>query len=430
MKLIFRNVTVVNASGKDLRDVFVDEGKIVGPFEDISARVIDGSGKFLMPGAIDGHVHFREPGASQKEDWETGSAAAAMGGVTTVLDMPNNEPPMVTLEALEEKRKLIEGRSHVNYGLYFGATLNNFEALEKVKGVVGFKLYMGSSTGDLLVDDASAWEKIFEIAGKKGLPVVVHAEDESRIKKRAAEFAGHDEAKTHAEIRDCECAVLAARAALELRKKIGNKLHLAHMTCKEEVVLMREFADPNLSCEVAPHHLYFTEDDMEDSFLKMNPPLRHEEDLRVLWEAVRDGTVTCLATDHAPHTKEEKSQTHWKAPAGVPGVEFLLPLMLNEVNANMLPFERVAELLCTGPARIFGLKGKGEIREGMDADLVLVDMNLEKTIAESDVMSKCGWTPYLGYKLKGWPVMTVVNGEVVMEEGEIVRKAGGRDVNM
>lgn len=423
--MIFRNVTVVNASGRERRDVFVEDGKIVGPFEDLTvegstARVIDASGKFLIPGVIDSHVHFRDPGFTEKEDWASGSRAAAAGGVTTVLDMPNTNPPTVTVAALEEKRKIAQEKSVVNFGLFMGAAGENDEELRHAKNIAGIKIYMGSSTGELLLDKPEAWERIFKIAKEKNVPVVVHAEDEKRIQERMVEFAGHNEARTHAEIRDCECAVIATRAALELRKKIGNKLHLGHMTCKEEVDLVRRFADPNLSCEVTPHHLFFTEEDMKDSFLKMNPPLRHKEDLLALWKALRDGTVTCLATDHAPHLREEKSQVHWKAPAGVPSVEFLLALFLNEANENMLPFERLVELLCAGPARIFSLKRKGEIREGMDADLVLIDMEIEKTITEADVKSKCGWTPYLGYKLKGWPVMTVVNGKVVMENGLVL----------
>lgn len=427
MRLIFKNVTVVNAEGMEQRDVFVEDGKISGPFE-AADRIIDGSGKFLLPGAIDAHVHFREPGASHKETWETGSRAAAMGGVTSVLDMPNTQPPTITVEALQAKRELVKGRSYVNYGFHFGAAgSGNRAEIEAAENIAGIKVYMGSSTGNLLVDQESQWESVFRTAQKKGVPVIVHAENEARILERSRTFAGATDPKVHAEIRDCECAKIAVHDALELREKIGNKLHVAHMSCGQELNLIRQHAHTDLSCEVAPHHLYFSMDDMKDGFLKMNPPLRHEEDLRSLWEGVRDGSVHCIATDHAPHTKEEKS-LGLSAPSGVPGVEFSLPLLLNEVSEGMLELTDVVRLMSSEPARIFGIEKRGRIAEGYHADLVLVDMNKTQTITESMVQSKCGWTPYDGYTLKAWPVLTMVNGEVVMEEGRIVSDPCGEEL--
>lgn len=430
MKLIFRNVIKVSPSGLVPGDVFVEGGKIVGPFEDVTAREIDGRGKYLMPGVIDSHVHFREPGDSQKEDWESGSSSAVMGGVTTVLDMPNNKPSITTVDALENKRDLIKGRSRANYGLFFGATKDNDAEISKAEGVVGLKVYMGSSTGDLLVDDSKSWSKIFELAKEKNIPVVIHAENEERIKDRIREFSGQDDPLVHTKVRDCECAKIALNSAIAIRKKIGNKLHVAHLSCRDELLLLKNNSNSLLTCEVCPHHLYFSDQDMTTTLLKMNPPLRGADDLRALWEGVRDGTVDILATDHAPHTLQEKDQVHWKAPAGVPGVEFLLPLMLNEVNLKMITFERLSELLCIGPARIFGLKGKGEIKQGMDADLVLVDMDKEIKITRDLVLSKCGWSPYEGYTLKGWPVMTVVNGEIVMENRHLTDLIPGREVEI
>jgi dihydroorotase len=418
MKIAIKNVNLVTHGGIIVRDVFLEDGEGVEVMENPD-REIDGTGKYLMPGAIDVHVHFREPGSSYKEDWEHASAAAAVGGVTTVLDMPNNNPATVTEKVLEEKRDLIKGRSYVNYGFNFGVA-ENFEELEVIEDVKAFKVYMGKSTGDMLVDGGDL-KRVFEIAKKRGLPVIVHAEDEDRIEARTKEFAGQDEARTHALIRDNEAARLAVEAAIKLREEVGNRLHIAHMSTKEEVALVKKHKCPELTCEVAPHHLYFSIEDLVDSRLKMNPPLRSEEDVRVLWEAVRDGTVDCLATDHAPHTLDEKNQVHWDAPAGVPGVEFLLPLMLNEVNEKLLDFTDLVRLLYTGPINTFNICNT-------NGNYVLIDMNLEKTIDNGMVKSKCEWTPYEGYKLKGWPIMTIVNGEIVAEDGEITGGKVGKEL--
>lgn len=422
MKIIFKSA----ATTTGIRDVYVQGGKISAPFKDAD-RVIDSSGKFLMPGMIDSHVHFRTPGANYKEDFESGSRAAVVGGVTTVLDMPNTNPPTINLEALREKRELIRGKSYVNYGFFFGVTKDNFEDMAKVINVPGFKMYMGSSTGGLLLDDSTLWEKAFRIAKAKNLPVVVHAENEKRIEERMNEFKNSTSLNAYSEARDCECAMIATAEAVELRKQIGNKLHIAHLSCGKELDTLRKNADVNLTCEVCPHHLYFSMLDMKDAYLKMNPPLRHEEDLRSLWEGVRDGAVNIIATDHAPHSLEEKMQDQWTAPAGVPGVEFVLPLLLNEINQNMLSPARLVQLVCEEPARIFGIKNKGKLEIGYDADLVLIDMNMEKTISRDMVLSKCGWSPYEGYKLKGWPIITVVGGEIVCENRQILSEKLGRE---
>lgn len=428
MKIIFESATIIKNGQKIVSDVFVDGGKIVLEFARSEAeRVVDAQGKLLMPGAIDCHVHFREPGATYKEDFESGSRAAVMGGVTTVLDMPNNNPPITTQETLDEKRKVISGKSYVNYGLYVAGAMDNLEDLKKIKEAVGIKIYMGSSTGNILVDNLDTLEKIFEIAKEKNIPVVVHAENEKRIQELTIKFQDRHDSKVHAEVRDCECAKIALKDAINLQKRVGNKLHIAHMTCAEELNYLRQNKNEKISAEVCPHHLYFSVNDMKDAYLKMNPPLRSEDDLRALWEGLRDGIIDIISTDHAPHSLEEKMQDIWVAPAGVPGVEFLLPLMLNEVNENMLTLERLQELLCTNPARIFSLNGKGSLEIGADADLVLIDMDLEKTISREMIQSKCGWSPYEGYHLKGWPIMTVVSGEIIVENTKLVGPATGKE---
>jgi dihydroorotase len=429
MEFLFKSATVVSSSGQKTRDIYVKDGKIVAPFKSEVMTVIDCEGKLLLPGIIDCHVHFREPGATHKGDFESESRAAACGGVTTVLDMPNNTPPILTAADLAEKRKIVRGRSYTNYGFFVGAGQDT-EALKSIEGACGIKLYMGSSTGNLLVDDPDKWEEIFKIAKVKNLTVTVHAEKESRVKSGMERFKNDEDPCAYAHARDCQCAREATCAALELRKKIGNKVHIAHLSCKSELELMKEFKNPNLTCEVAPHHLFFTMEDMEDAFLKMNPPLRTITDVEALWRGLMDGTVSLIVTDHAPHTLEEKREDMWTAPAGVPGVQFVLPLMLNSVNEERIPLEKLVALLCENPARIFGLKGKGKIEEGYAADLVLVDMKKTHTIVREDVLSKCGFSPYEFFTLKGWPVLTMINGEIVMKDGRVSGEKVGVEVSL
>ncbi len=424
MKLLFQSASVVSSRTIKRQDVYVADGKIVEAFPKTEAdRVIDASGKFLLPGVIDVHVHFREPGASHKEDWEHASRAALMGGVTTVLDMPNTDPPTINQKALDEKKALVKGRSYVNYGFYAGAT-QDLKSLQAMTGMVAVKLYMGSSTGGLLLEEPEYWEQVFRIAKAKDIPVVVHAESERRIHQNMKR-PRTGEAMDYCHVRDSECAREALEAALELRKKIGNRLHVAHVSSKAELELLHVFRDPKVSAEVAPHHLFFTMEDMEDAFLKMNPPLRTIMDVEALWRGLLDGTLHCIATDHAPHTREEKALDVWEAPAGVPGVEFVLPLMLNAVSEGKLTLERLALLMCEQPAKIFGLSQKGKIMVGMDADFVLLDMDLRKTVDGRSVESKCGWTPYEYFDLKGWPVLAVVNGQVAMENRKLIGPAMG-----
>lgn len=337
-----------------------------------------------IPGVIDAHVHFREPGGEWKEDWASGSEAALAGGVTCVLDMPNNTPPVTTIEAFKRKVALVKSKSKVDFGLFFGAMPDNLEELkrlsrEELPELCGIKVYMGESTGKVLMDDDGVLEQIFQVAKERDLVVVVHAEDQKMIE------AG----KRH----ECECARIATDRAVKLREKVGNKLHIAHMSCAAELDLVRAHKCPELTCEVAPHHLFFTADDQVDGFLRMNPPLRSKADVDALWDGLVDGSIDIIATDHAPHTVDEKMSEN--PPAGVPGVEFVLPLMLDQVNKGRFGMDRLIELMCTRPAEIFGFKNNWEIE---------VDMDMEKTITRDMVKSKCGWSPYEGMTLKGWPM--------------------------
>lgn len=365
-----KNITVVSAEGLEIRDVVFE-----GPSEQI-----DGTGKFLLPGLMDAHVHFRDPGAPEKEDWVSGSEAAFAGGITLVLDMPNTNPSTITTAALEAKRVVAQAKSKIDFGLFFGATHNNLDEIRKAEKICGIKIYMGSSTGDLLLDDPAIWEEVFKIAKEKNVPVVVHAETEAMIR------SGN---------RDCECARVATETAIALREKIGNRLHIAHVTCAAEVELIRKHKSPELTCEVTPHHLLFTQEDVRDGFLKMNPPLRTKLDQEALWAGLKDGTIDCVATDHAPHTMEEKRSS--TPPAGVPGVEFVLPILLNAVSEGRLELSDLVRLMSLNPGRIFGVRPRG---------WTLVDMDKVKTIEQGDIRSRCAWSPYLGLTLKGWPLRT------------------------
>lgn len=347
-------------------------------------KIIDVKGKIVIPGMIDCHVHFREPGLTQKEDFFTGSCAAAKGGVTTVFDMPNTKPPTTTVELLEQKRELAK-KSVVNYGFHFGATPDNAEEIKKAKGIVSTKVFMDATTGDMLIQDDESLEKIF----KNSKRISVHAEGDMVTK------------------------------ALDIFTRFCSKkqqLYLCHVSTKAELKAIRKFKKSNILVEVTPHHLFLTEEDDKDSFTKMKPTLKTEKDQEALWKAIGTKLVTTIGSDHAPHTIEEKKSE--KFPYGVPGVETTLPLLLNAVNQDRLTLQRVIELTSLNPAKIYGLN-KGVIAEGYDADLIVVDMKLKKEVKNEELLTKCKWSPFNGKILKGWPVMTIVGGELVYSGGKI-----------
>ncbi|MBN2453930.1 dihydroorotase [Candidatus Woesearchaeota archaeon] len=403
------------------KNIVVEGGKIVS-FGKGKGESFDASGMVVIPGVIDVHVHFREPGATQKEDFLSGSRAAASGGVTTVIDMPNTSPPTTTVETLEQKRAIAK-KSMVNYGFYFGATETNMDEIRKAKNIAGIKVFMGSSTGDLLVTDNTALNAIFAC----GRPVVVHAEDEAIIKKNAEKYKNEHDPIVHTRIRSNECAEAAVRKAIELAGRNKTKLHILHASTKQEMELIAAAKESvDLSCEATPHHLFLTANDMKKlgNFARMNPPLRSQQDVDALWNGIKNGTIDLVATDHAPHLPWEKDVDYWKAPSGVPGVETSLPLLLNAVNSNRLSLQQLVRLTSETPARRFCIRGKGMIEKGMDADLTVVDLKKEKTIKNSDIVSKCGWTPFNGFKVKGAVIATVVGGQLAYEKGEFGEARG------
>jgi len=398
-------------------------------------------------GAIDSHVHFRDPGQEYKEDFFSGSRAAAAGGVTTVLDMPNNKVPITTVNLLEQKR-ISARKSIVNYGFHFGASPDNEKEIIKAKRIAGIKVYMGSTTGNLLVSKEEDIRKVFSASNFIGKRIIVHAEDEDCMNKYKKKYQDRDKYKTHntpeihSKTRPNICAEKAASIAISIARETKNKngekanLHIAHMSTREELELVRKSKsskeDASISCEVTPHHLLLNEKILKKigNFGKINPPLRNLEDQQALWQGIKDGLIDIIATDHAPHTIQEKKQDYWNAPSGFPGVQTMLPLMLNEVNKGNLNIMQLVELCCENPSILFGIRNKGFIKKGFDADLAIIDMDLKKKIKNEDQFTKVGWTPYNGLEVKGFPIMTIVNGKVVYDinSGITGEKGNGNEV--
>lgn len=346
-------------------------------------KIIDLKGKYLLPGLIDVHAHFRTPGMTKKEDWISGSRAALTGGVTTVLDMPNTIPPTIDLISLKAKRAIVRRKSFVNYGFYVGATSKNLKKIKKIKNIAGVKIYMSPSTGNLLMSDKKTLEH-FMLAVKHLLAVHLSGD---------------------------------VKTVLHLAKKYQVRVHICHVSGEKELKLIKKFKGASMSAEITPHHLFLTEEDYkkQGNLLKINPPLQGFADQVALWDAIKSGLIDMVATDHAPHLLEEKRLSYERAPAGVPGIQTMLPLLLNAVNEGKLTLQRVVRLTSYNPARLFNISGKGEIKAGADADLTVVDMDLSAKVDEKYLWSKCGWSPFTGRKLKGWPVMTFVAGNLMYE---------------
>jgi len=385
-------------------------------------NLIDAEGMYLLPGAIDPQVHFREPGQPEKEDIRSGSRAAAAGGVTSFLDMPNNNPSAVNMNAMQNKIGSAANSAITNYGFFIGATPNNLSELQNVvgtlenpkttDGVCGTKIFMGSSTGDLLVHEQNTLEKIFE--GTGGI-IAVHAEDEERLRYRKPDFEDRTDVAAHAEWRDSETALIATKRATELSKSYKHRLHILHLTSGLEADWLANNKDGLITTEVCPQHLTFDEKDVakRGTRLIMNPPIRYSEDREILWQRLKDGTIDCIATDHAPHTIENKLLGFPKAHSGMPGVETSLPMMLTHALEGKCSIPEVVRWMCEGPAKVYNIQNKGYIKEKKDADLVLVDMETKRRIQDKDVWSRVGWTAYSDMDMVGWPMYTIVGGKIV-----------------
>lgn len=368
-----------------------------------------------LPALVDCHVHFRVPGGEHKEDWKTGARAAIAGGVTTVFDMPNNSPACATKERLEEKRRLIdaqlaEASIPLRYHLYLGASEKTISEIEKTKDEsIGVKVFLGQSTGDLLMDKNAAFEEVCRIAARVNAIVAVHAEDEKIMQEEQRRISPEEltDVRVHSRIRKREAAISAMQKAVLMGKKYGTKLYFLHASTKEEVDVVRQAKRDGLTIalETTPHHLFLNTDayEMLGTKAQMNPPLRTPEDQAALWEGLRDGTIDTIGTDHAPHTMEEKNQPYGKAPSGVPGIETLLPLMLTAVRDEKLTLDRLIAVTRTNAEKFFGLPPND--------DTVVVDMNTVRAVRGANLKTKCGWSPFEGWELVGWPTQTVLRGQ-------------------
>lgn len=429
MRTLIRNATCVLPHETRQADLLIEGARILAidpPRTAAADETVDATGLHLIPGAIDDQVHFRDPGLTHKEDLHTGSVACAKGGITTFLEMPNTKPTTTSVERLHEKLEIAAGKCVVNYGFYIGATPSNVDELRAARRTPGIKIFIGSSTGDLLVDAQEALERIF---AETTLPICAHCEDEATVRANAAKFAGIEDVAIHSQIRDHEAAVIATRRSMDLANRHKHRFHVLHVSTAQEAELLRNRGE-YVTAEACPHHLFFNVDDYPrlGSLIQMNPSIKTAADNAALWEALRDGRIEVIATDHAPHTLEEKRQPYPKSPSGLPAVENSLPLMLNAVNAGRCTLEEVVRWMCAAPARIWNMARKGAIVEGNDADLVLVDLQRQQTIRNEDQLTKSGWSPWHGETLTGWPVRTWVMGQTVFAEGQVDRTVRGSEV--
>jgi len=438
--ILITGAKMVLPNGIVTGDLRITDGAISEISTDESLKPQDGelihdaAGLHLLPGIIDPQVHFRDPGQPEKEDLHTGSRAAASGGVTSFLDMPNNVPSQTTLESMYNKLETASNRCVTNYGFFIGATESNVEELQKavgtpeapiaIPGICGIKIFMGSSTGDLLVNESSALKTIFD--NTAGL-IAVHAEDETRMIERKKMIEGRTDMAAHAEWRDEETALIATKRAVGYAQDSGHRLHILHLTSGIEAEwlngltsLTGEKGQAHITTEVLPQHLTFDERDVEvlGTRLKMNPPIRYQKDKEILWKRLHDGTVNCIATDHAPHTLENKAKGFPHAYSGMPGVETSLPVMLTHAANGECTIEQVVQWMSSNVAECYGMIGKGKLEEGYDGDIVLVDLKKELLVEDKNAWSTVGWNPFAGKTLVGWPILTVVAGIPVFERND------------
>lgn len=396
-----------------------------------AAEVFDAEGLHVLPGAIDSQVHFREPGLTHKEDLESGTGGAALGGITSVFEMPNTKPPTITAEHLEEKFRVAQGRVWCDVSFFIGATPENIgelSSLELLPGCCAVKIFMGSSTGSLLVEEESNLLQILK-SGKRR--VAVHAEDEARLRERKnLILEGKSDVRLHPVWRDEMTALTATQRLIRLAREAKRPVHVLHVTTAEEMDFLKNAKDI-ATVEVTPQHLTLAAPECYERLgtkAQMNPPIREARHREALWKALAEGIVDVIGSDHAPHTLEEKARPYPESPSGMTGVQTLLPVMLDHVNAGRLSLERLVELVCRNPARLYNAVGKGEIRVGFDADFTLIDLKQKRTITNSWIASRSAWTPFDGYEVQGWPKATIVRGHMVMREDELLGVPVGKPV--
>ncbi|MCF6215685.1 MAG: dihydroorotase [Emcibacter sp.] len=430
--ILIKNAICVSHNGIEPSDVAIKDDIIVaiGPLDNLDAdEVIDATGLHLMPGVIDTQVHFREPGDEAGEDMESGSRAAVMGGVTAVFDMPNSKPPTTTIKALNDKVKRGTNRLWCDFAFYVGAStknIKNLHKLERLPGCCGIKIFMGDFTGDLVINDD---QKLADILSKGTRRIAIHAEDNDRLieRRHLSEEGGVSQ---HPIWRDAKTGYIAVDRILEIARRTGRQIHLLHVSTENEMALLAAYKDV-ASVEVTPQHLSLSAPECYEelgTYAQMNPPIRDEEERIGLWKALSAGIVDVLGSGHAPHEKELKALPYPQSPSGMPGVQTMLPIMLDQVNKGFLSMERLVDLTSSGPARLFNIAGKGRLAVGYDADLTLVDLKRKWTIEEDWLQSKSGWNPFTGRQIIGKPVGTFVRGRKVMWEGTLAEEATGQPI--
>jgi dihydroorotase len=430
--LILKGGTLVNQDGAGVRDLGIREGRIaaIGVAAGASAgETIDCRGLHVLPGVIDTQVHFREPGMTQKEDLESGSRSAVMGGVTAVFEMPNTDPLTVNAPALADKVKRGHHRMHCDFAFFVGATVDNtkdLRELERLPGAAGIKVFMGSSTGSLLVADDVGLRAVLKVIRRRAS---FHAEDEPRLIERKG-LRVEGDPRSHPVWRDEIAALKATQRLVVIARETGARVHVLHISTMQEMEFLAGHKDV-ASVEVTPHHLTLEGPGAYERLgtrAQMNPPVRDAAHRAGIWRGLEQGVVDVLGSDHAPHTAEEKAHPYPASPSGMTGVQTLVPIMLDHVNAGRLSLLRLVDLTSAGPARLFGIAAKGRIAVGYDADLTVVDLKRRETITDKWTASRAGWTPYNGVAVTGWPVGTVVRGHKVMWDGELTKPAQGERV--
>ena len=419
---------------KDLKDVDIgiQNSKIVkiGKLDEDASQSIDATGLTVLPGCIDTQTHFREPGSTDTEDLASGSRAAIVGGITSVFEMPNTNPATTNKAEFQRKIDLAKNRMYCNHAFYFGATPTNQSELADLKGLdgcCGVKLFAGSSTGTLLVHKEEDIEKVFESTSKI---VAVHSEDEDilNLRKKLREKGN---VHSHPIWRDEECAISSTRKIVKIAKRLGKKAHILHITTKQEIDFLSQNKG-DITFEITPQHLTMFAPDCYDklgTYAQMNPPIREKSHYDRLWYAVRNNYNDTIGSDHAPHLKTNKEKDYPNSPSGMPGVQTLLPVMLDHVNNNRLRLEQLMKLICENPVKIFGIKNKGYLKEDYDADITIVDLNKSIKIKNDDIQSKCGWSPFHGFSFKGAPIATIVNGKIKMLNGKIIGSPEGQPLD-
>lgn len=429
---ILKGGTVVNHDGTGARDIGIRDGRIaeIGNLSAASAgESIDCKGLHVLPGVIDSQVHFREPGLTHKEDLETGSRAAVMGGVTSVFEMPNTNPLTTSAETLEGKLKAAHHRMHCDFAFWMGGTRENTQhlpELERLPGTPGIKVFMGSSTGSLLVEDDAGVREILKRTRRRA---AFHSEDEMRLRERM-DLRVKGDPSSHPVWRDAETAMRCTRRLVGIAEEVGARIHVLHISTANEMEYLKDHRR-FVSCEATPHHLTLVAPDCYQrlgAYAQMNPPVRDDAHRKGIWHGLTQGVVDVLGSDHAPHTREEKEHEYPATHSGMTGVQTLVPIMLDHVNAGRLTLERFVDLTSHGPKRLFGIARKGRIGVGQDADFTIVDMKRKETIRNDWIASRCGWTPYDGVMVTGWPVGTMVRGRRVMWEGELTGGSAGEAV--